>query len=651
MSESVRAQSRLEKVASQEDSFHGGRFAAAFEQVAVGMAKLGLDGGFLSVNRKFCEIVGYSRNELLDSVAYMEIVCREDRDDHRQDFRTLLADGEDTCSVERRCVRSGGEVFWANITASLVRNDEERPAFFVIVVEDISERKRAEEALKESEELYRAVIEQAAEGIYLFDPEAMEILESNRALQEMLGYSAEELLGIPVYRLIVDERKSINANALRVILNDSYSFGERKYRRKDGSLVDVEVSGTRIFYGGKEAIYAVVRDVTERKEVEENLRQSLSVLLALREAGQILGSTLELEEIGSRLLEIMKNVSNLTTTVISVQEDNGQLRIWRSVGLESLWSGARFFPAAEEARRVAMEEEEPRLFRLKPPGASRSSVMGLCLPLRMRDHVFGVLEAYGPDSLAESDTMEVLRSITNQAASALENARLYGELAERERRLQELIGKLIVAQEEERHRVAYEVHDGLAQVAVAAHQHLQAFAERHPPEMDHARADLQVVLKLVRRTVSDARRIIANLRPTVLDDLGLAAALALEVEQMADEGYEVEYHEALGGERIPGPIEIAFFRVAQESLTNMRKHARTRWARIDLERRDHQARLVVRDAGRGFDPRSEFASSGPGERVGLAGMRERIGSLGGRLEIDARPGVGTSIIATVPLEA
>jgi signal transduction histidine kinase len=275
--------------------------------------------------------------------------------------------------------------------------------------------------------------------------------------------------------------------------------------------------------------------------------------------------------------------------------------------------------------------------------------VGLCLPLRVKDRVVGVLEAYGRESLADSDTVELLSSLASQAASALENARLYEQLEEREHALQDLVGKLLGAQEEERRRVAYEVHDGLAQVAVAAHQRLQAFARRHSPGTERGRRDLERILRLVRSTVSDARRIIANLRPTALDDLGLAATLALEVESLREDGYQVDYEENLGDERLPDTVEIALFRIGQEALTNVRKHAQTRRVRIRLRRTGDEAHFEVQDYGRGFDPGLSAGESGPGERVGLAGMRERAGALGGELKIHSRPDAGTFIAVSVPL--
>jgi len=268
--------------------------------------------------------------------------------------------------------------------------------------------------------------------------------------------------------------------------------------------------------------------------------------------------------------------------------------------------------------------------------------------VQSRDAFAAALEEGGVDLiLADYD---LVTSLTSQAASALENAWLYKELGDRERAPQNLVKTLLGAQEVERRRVAYEVHDGLAQVAVAAHQNLQAFARRYAPETEQGRRELDRILGQVRTTVSDARRVIANLRPTALDDLGLAAAISLEVERLNEEGYQVDCEEHLGDERLPREMEIALFRVAQEALTNVRKHAGTKWLKIELRRRDAEVSLEVQDFGRGFDPAAlQTLGGGPGERVGFAGMRERVGMLGGELEIQSRPEAGTLVAAIIPL--
>jgi signal transduction histidine kinase len=301
---------------------------------------------------------------------------------------------------------------------------------------------------------------------------------------------------------------------------------------------------------------------------------------------------------------------------------------------------------------MALEEGEYRLFRLQPPDLGGEDLAGLCLPIRAHNRTNGVLEVYGPGSLAASEVVSIIASLATQAASALENARLYRQLVERERQLQELVETLLAAQEKERRRVAYEVHDGLAQMVASAHQHLQAFAHFRTPQSAEERENLDQLLDLMRQTVGEARRIIANLRPTALDDFGLEAAIRLQVEEMRREGWQVDYEAHFGNERLPDSVETTLFRVAQEALSNVRKHAQVTEVRIELRRGERSVSLLVRDQGRGFRLAEASARRvGPGERVGLSSMRERVALLNGNLEIQSQPGAGTAVFAEIPLTA
>jgi signal transduction histidine kinase/CheY-like chemotaxis protein len=225
------------------------------------------------------------------------------------------------------------------------------------------------------------------------------------------------------------------------------------------------------------------------------------------------------------------------------------------------------------------------------------------------------------------------------------------QLADRERRLEDLVGKLITAQEEERRRVAYEVHDSLTQMAIATQRYVQTFAATHPPGSEVRPGELDRPLTLARQTVQEARRVVKGLRPTTLDDFGLATAVRQRVEELQDEGWEIGYEETLGGERLPTEVETTLYRVTQEALNNVQKHARTTEARVALTRQGRKVRLEVRDEGRGFDPSAVSCEGSPVERVGLSSMQERIVLLGGELEIRSEPGAGTSVIAEVPLPA
>jgi PAS domain S-box-containing protein len=516
---------------------------------------------------------------------------------------------------------------------------------------EIAERRDAEEALLQSEGRYRTVVKQAAEGIFVVDIDTKLILEANAAYRNLLGYTAQDMLGLglTLYDVVAHDRKSIDLNLEQIQHEGAHFIGERRHRRKDGSLVDVEVSSSVISYGGGKALCVIVHDITERKRSAERLQRSLDALLGLYEAGQILSSSLEREEIGSRLLEIASRVSNLTAAVISIPDENGELSIWRSSGLEGLRRQARFAPEAVAARQKVLESRKYQAVRLQQPeDADELQLVSLNLPLLVRGRLIGMLEAYGPEALMERQYEETLISLANQGASALENSRLYAELAERENRLQDLIRKLITAQEEERRKVSYEVHDGLAQTAAGAHQLLQAFARQHPPTSDKERKDLARALQLVQQTVGEARFVIADLRPTALDDFGLAAAVRLQVEKISNQGSQVDYEEALGDERLPPEVETALFRVAQEALTNVQKHAPSARVRITLRRLNDSVRLQVRDWGPGFNPEEITDGGGPGERLGLSSMRERMALLGGHLEVHSRPGEGTEVVAEIP---
>src|SRR5918992_802400 len=199
------------------------------------------------------------------------------------------------------------------IATDLLHNSTVRG--IVVNARDITERRRAEEALRESEELYRSVVEQAAENIFLIDPETKRILESNAALHRSLGYTAQELKHMTLYDIVAHDRESIDRNIERILAHD----------------------------------------ITERKRAEDNVRHILTVLLSLHEASRVLVSSLDLEEIGPRLLEIMRRVANLTAAVICLRDEDGELHVRHAVGPDEVWMIAHETSEAKEARQAAME--------------------------------------------------------------------------------------------------------------------------------------------------------------------------------------------------------------------------------------------------------------------------------------------------------
>ncbi len=258
-------------------------------------------------------------------------------------------------------------------------------------------------------------------------------------------------------------------------------------------------------------------------------------------------------------------------------------------------------PAILERIRQGDSVDHYETVRLKKDG-TRIHVSITVSPVRDSSSLIVGASTVARDVTERKEAEEKIRRLNESLEEQV--AERTAQLVDRERQLKDLIGKLVAAQEEERRRVAYEVHDGLTQTAIAAHQHLQAFADDHPPGSTVEPGELDRALELAQRAIKEARNIIEGLRPTALDDFGLAVAFRMRVEELKNEGWEIGHEDALGEERLPDEMETALYRSAQEALTNVRKHARTTRARTRLARQGRKVLLEVRDEGRGFDPSS-----------------------------------------------
>ena len=247
------------------------RFRATFEQAAIGVAHVGPDGRWLRVNDKLCEITGYDRKEL-SGMTFQDITHLDDLQKDLDHLNRVLAGEIKSYSTEKRYLRKDGSVVWINLTASAVGDTLGHVKYFITNIVDITERRKAEEGLSQSEERYRAVVEQSAEGIYLVDGVTKRILQTNPALQNMLGYTAEELRGMELHEIVAHARETVEANVERTLKEGTRFIRERKYLCKDGSVVEVEIAASAIDYGGKRVICAAIRDITERKRAEEEIR-------------------------------------------------------------------------------------------------------------------------------------------------------------------------------------------------------------------------------------------------------------------------------------------------------------------------------------------------------------------------------------------
>ncbi|BBX94498.1 sensor histidine kinase [Mycolicibacterium boenickei] len=239
--------------------------------------------------------------------------------------------------------------------------------------------------------------------------------------------------------------------------------------------------------------------------------------------------------------------------------------------------------------------------------------------------------------------VELLLVIGRLIAGALHQARLHRQLVARERAHENFVEQVIQAQEIERRRLAGDIHDGISQRLVTLSYRLDAAARAVEPRT--VAEQLAAARELVALTLQEARAAISGLRPPVLDDLGLSGGLASLARSIPRIPIDVDLAET----RVPDHIELALYRIAQECLQNVVKHAEAERARLTFAVDDGVARLEIVDDGKGFDTFEHPLGSDEMGGYGLLSMAERAEIVGGRLHIRSRPGAGTTVTATIPL--
>ncbi|MFN7946288.1 MAG: PAS domain-containing protein [Blastocatellia bacterium] len=262
----------------------------------------------------------------------------------------------------------------------------------------------------------------------------------------------------------------------------------------------------------------------------------------------------------------------------------------------------------------------------------------------VRDHAVLLCNQEGqPVSL-----LGVALNITEHRQTEAERRRLYEEVCVARDRLRLLSQQLIAAQENERRYIARELHDQFGQALTALKINLQTCQRRSlPPELAE---QIEDSIRLVDASLQQVRDLSLELRPSLLDDLGLVSALRWYLDRLAQRaGLAAEFIAADLPGRLPTEIETTCFRIAQEALTNIIRHAGARCVRVELQHLNDQLRLMISDDGRGFDVAATLHRAASGGSLGLSGMQERARFTGGQFEIDSTAGRGTRVRATFPL--
>ena len=382
----------------------------------------------------------------------------------------------------------------------------------------------------------------------------------------------------------------------------------------------------------------------ENTRLYESATRWLRQLESLNEIGNALTSELELPRLLELIARRLRELVDARLVTIALPS-GGLLRIEAADGEGAdAVVGARLEPGASKTGRVFERRRSERVDSvLDDPEIDQEAArrMGmraaLYVPLLARERAIGVIVArdkQGPDARFSEDDLRLAEAFAARAAVAVDLS---------ERLTRDSLSRVVAAQELERKRLARELHDETGQALTSILLGLKGLEETHDAET--RREALRSLRELVSSTLRDVRRLAVELRPSALDDFGLVAAVQRLAETFAEQtGIAVDVEARLDDARLPGEVETTLYRIVQEALTNVVKHARAGTVSVLLARKDGAAVAVIEDDGRGFD-----VDRAGDEGLGLVGMRERIGLLGGRLAIESSAASGTTVVAEVPI--
>ena len=601
-----------------------------FEGAPCGMGITDLAGNIVRVNPTFARLVGHTQAEL-QGKTIADVTHEEDYPQNKALIDELLAGKREAFVIDKRYRRKDGQLVWVHNTVALVRGPADEPRYMVALIEDISARKRAAEAslqmageiqalARQKEDLLRLVIDTIPTMAWSLLPDgAVEFV--NQRWLDYTGLSLEEALEDAIHIVHPEDLPSVMEKwSVDMAAGETCEY-EMRLRRADGEYrwFLVRTVPLRDEQGKIVKWYGTSTDIEDRKRAEDALRES--------------------EEKFRQLAENIREVVWMTTPAMDEL-------LYVSPAYEVIWARSR------ESLR-----QRPRSFMEAIHTKDREHVVGILE--RQREQGFEVeYRIVRPDG-----SVRWIRNrgfpIKNRSGKVYRIAGVAEDITQRKhagdalRRSaaehQALSRRLVELQESERRQLSRELHDRVGQNLTALRINLDilqtALASSGSGEV---RARVDDSAALLESTMDTIENVMSELRPPMLDDHGLAAALDWHASKFSVRtGIAVAVTGSEPAVRPAPQVEIALYRIAQEALNNVAKHARARHVEIALDHANGVCVMSVQDDGIGFD-RVEATSDKPKPGLGMVTMRERAQAVGGRFEVQALPGRGTRLTVRVP---
>jgi PAS domain S-box-containing protein len=483
-----------------------------------------------------------------------------------------------------------------------------------------AQRKLAEQTLRKSEEFYRIIMENISDPIFLTDEDGKFTFICPN-VQHALGYPVEEietmgnilaLVGDGLFNLEEPEAQGEIRRIERVITD------------KAGRERLFLVTAKRIPIKGGNILFTC-HDITEPKKIEEEFKQLNTELTAIHAIAVILGQSLELDQIVKAALG---KVLELTGAV------GGRIELYDN-------GNGRNDPMSRLIVERGIDREE---------AAEKRDWVMLDIPIKAQDELLGELALFNRSSYRwQTQEVHLLTTIGYEMGMGIANARLFEAIEQQSQQLRSLGMRLVEAEEAERRRLARELHDQVGQSLTAMGINLDIMRTLLPTDIpEEFIARLDDMRRLVTRTTKRVRQVMVDLRPEMLDDYGILAALHWSAERFSQRtGISVKVEGEEAASRLPPQIENVLYRVAQEALTNVAKHAQATRVTMNLRVDSEMVYLVVTDDGVGFTP-GRRTSLDQGQHWGVELMAERVEGVNGCFRLESAPGQGTRIKVEVP---
>ena len=497
-----------------------------------------------------------------------------------------------------------------------------------------------------SEEEYRNIFEAASDGLVIYDMELDCVVDANSAACEMHGYTRQEFIGLNPAVFMLPESHALFKEQVQTAEPGSVFESLIVHLRRDGSPFHVEVRRSVINYRGRPCLLSILRDVSQRIQTEKTLGAQIETQMreqaTLLAISHTLASTLEFQPglILDQLREIIEYshcglfaLEDSTLVTLAMRgtpqlEASSPFRI-HVKGPETL---AALFNKHQPIRIADVWSDDPQAQFLRTfldDGAAallEGMQSWMWVPLAVKSRIIGgVGVAHEKRDHFTPHHADLALSVANQAAITLINAELYGQAQ-------------ALAVLEERQRLARNLHDAINQSLFSAGLIAEVLPRLWNRDQDEARRSLEDLRKLTRGAMAEMRALLAELRPSTLTDAELGDLLRLLGNAFTGRTNIPARVTVVGQGMLPAEVQVAIYRVCQEALNNVAKHAAASLVEIDLKHAETAIELSIRDDGQGFDP--ERTASG---HYGLSMMHERAEGVGARLSIMSQPGHGTEL--------